>query len=104
MRGTNATDTGPLAIVATAEETAAFDALGPLTRDTLRNAPFKVLAAPILKEARQHGLDPCDPGIDAQFAANLKGGMYNALLEDREPADAALGVRPLQARRLRRAR
>lgn len=95
---------GAIGLVAYDAESKAFDALGPQMRQALNDAPIKVLAYPLLQECLAHGLDPCEPRIDAMAAANIRLGVRNVLLKDRTQHDAELGMRPMRPRKNARRR
>lgn len=94
---------GVIGIVSFADEGNAFDSFGPEVRRALQEAPIKVLAAAILKECQQANIDPTNPFVDHHIAGNILRGTLRVLLVDRSEEDAKLGMRPMVARRTRRA-
>ncbi len=118
-RGDNAGVHEVLYIIADgAEEMAAFESLGPRTRQALRDAPMKTSATSIVDqlaqksdEARQRceaagmpwpgPFNPHDPRLDGMIAAGIVGQSTIVLMRDRSRADAELGVKPIRPRRVR---
>lgn len=84
------------------EEFAAHDQLGPLARATLRDAPIKILAATLVANVRQAGMDPARPDVDERVAEALRAWIRGQLMAERGPLDADLGLRPLVSVRRRR--
>lgn len=84
-----------------ADEVAAFDRFGPLAQAMFREAPIKILCAPVLYQLELAGLDPLK--IDGHIAAVLRSELSIMMRGDRSAHDVALGFRPLVARRKRRA-
>ena len=96
-------------------EFAAFDQLGPLTRQTLRDSPLPWLAYAIVKQIRDEEarlmaqmpewqrsnfhLDLKNPQLDRNIANGILQQSAQVLLRDRSPEDTKLGMQPLRPRR-----
>jgi len=98
----NVSSPGVIGAASVEAESEAFDALGPMLRTVLRDAPVKVLAAPIMREVQAMRIDPRDPAVDATLACNLAHNIEMLLRVDRSAQDAAAAMHPLQAKRGRR--
>jgi len=101
------------------QELEAFDKLGPCTRQAMRDSPIKWSAAAIIiqiehEQERVRALLPefqrvlfkidlKDPDLDRNIARGIMLQAMQILMRDRSREDAELGIRPLRARRTRRA-
>lgn len=98
----------PQALAEIGAEMAALDALGPLTRRAITEAPIAVLAAPILAQIQTHNakggrqVDVREAEVDRHLALAVGRLCYSIIAKDRDEHDAVLGLRPLRARRVRR--
>ena len=93
----------------TADEMAALDQLGPLTRQAIYNSPIRYAATPVLQQVRDYEkelqakappnfvvrLDPKDPRLDAALAKGLIQRSIEIVMKDRSEQDAKAGVVPL---------
>ena len=96
------------------DEMVALDALGPLTRRALCDAPVRYSAVPILLQIREFEegqrarfpehvrdrfrIDPAEPIFDQMVADGLREDARQLLLRDRSEYDAQLGLKPLRAK------
>ena len=111
MNNSNAGDIkGEMANVSSDAEMAALDVFGPKTRAAFLYAPISVLASAILNDirtAQRDGKFPInirDPDVDDWISKRVLAGCYQLMCRDREQHDAALGLRPLVPRKLKRMR
>jgi hypothetical protein len=104
---------GMIATVHIRVELDAMEQLGPLTRAAIADAPFNVLAKPILDQILairpvpgrdDIRLDPKDPRLDACMADGVHKEAFKRLLVDRSEVDARSGVIPLRPRQNARRR
>lgn len=86
---------GPVGVAPAWLEMQAVDALGPLTREALQEAPFSILALPIV-QACEGRFDPRDPRVDRVLANNVKTMCRDVLLLDCSEQDADLGLKPIR--------
>ena len=92
------------------EEMDALDRLGPLVRAALNEAPLQISATKVLSdiEAVRHPhdenlrLDPKDPELDKRLAHGILMESAKTVAKDRAPEDAALSIKPLRPRKLKR--
>lgn len=116
-RGDNAKGFGiQIGEAASIDELEAFDLLGPMTRQALRDSPIKWLAIAIVQQIQEaeeaikaklpewqrplFSLDLQDPALDRNIAAGIVDQSKAAISQDRSREDAELGVRPLRPRRI----
>lgn len=94
-----------------AEEMAALESLGPLTRAAIANSPIRYCAFGILRQIRSTEeqirnrfppaawhrihLDPKEPNLDLSIAEGLKQDSLMTIRRDRSEEDALLGIKPM---------
>jgi hypothetical protein len=97
-----------------AEEMAALEQLGPLTRQAIYDSPIRYSAIPILKQIRDYeeeqrnmapsemrhlvNVDPKDPRLDVHVALGVRDNSIKIVGQDRSQHDAEISVIPLRPR------
>jgi hypothetical protein len=109
-----------VAITPTQEELDAFDQLGPIARQAMRDSPIKWSAAAILQQVRDEeariratlpdgqkelfiGFDLQNPDFDRNIARGVAMQSIQIVAQDRSKEDALASIVPLRPRKLRRA-